>query len=335
MGERKLITRAHRGVWYVALFACTLVFAVLLTGCGPTSGQLTEREAASLGTLSPVPTRTIIANGPAMESAAPVKVTPGTGKQATSAATSKPPTSAPTAAGTSGSTPAVPPSYTLAANQADMDVPVQKACSQLLSRAAEVVPAKSVSTCITAAMRAGTGANVVLETLGTGLPGGRHTVQLRTAPEFGMFLQSPEIGVSVLLTNNVGKMLSAGQSTAVDADGDPDERSAAIVAGAARVLLDPKQLGDLLETADAFRIDYAATGTASAAAGAAPGATVRLTAVKPGPVQGVESVTLDMLVDPLYRPLQLKISGSGQGIPATTTVSYSKWGTPVHLPPAG
>lgn len=218
------------------------------------------------------------------------------------------------------------PSFTLTASQADMSVEVQQACAPLLSRTSSPVLPESVAECVAQAMHSGASYSAEIETSGTGLPGGEHHAQVRTGPEFAALITS-DAGTKLFIGNDNGRLSGRNGTVDVDPEGGPDERSAAIVGQAAEILLNPVILKRLLASASSVNVDYAPQTVD------APNAAVRLTGFGIEAIQGVDTVSLELVVDSLYRPVRLDIIGTAQSIPASTSVVYAGWGEPVGLVP--
>ncbi len=273
---------------------CAALLGPSLTGCGPLESQLEERASASAF---------------AAQSHSPTVVM-GTPRADPTVHKSKPQTPA-------AQTPS--PRFTLTAVQANMSAEVQRACGPLLSRTGSPIPPEVVGECIAQAMQAGGSYTAEIETNGTSLPGGEHHAQVQTGPTFAARVTG-EAGTDLYIGDGGGRLSGRNGTVDVDLKGGPDETSAAIVAQAAEHLLSPARLKLLLAEAKSVNVNYAPdTVDAESAA-------VRLTGFGVHAIQGVDTVSLEVVVDQLYRPVRLNIIGTAQSIPASTSVLYSGWG---------
>ncbi len=292
----------HSAVMRAGMFLCAALLLPPLTGCGPLASQLEERASAEASATQ--------AQRPSV-----VMGTPDTSVTAT------PSTQRPSA------TPAPSARVTLAANQAGMTAPVQKACAALLRREASPLAPEAAGECIEQAMIAGGTYRAAIETNGTSLPGGEHQAQVRTSPKVSAVVTG-DAGTELRIDGGSGELTGRNGTIVVDPKGGPDERSAAIVMEAAQNVLNPAGLKELFRGAESVTVDYAPQSAD------APDAAVRLTSFGVGTIQGVDTVSLELLVDPLYRPLRLVIIGTAQAIPALTSVAYEGWGEQLALPPS-
>ncbi len=289
--------------------ALLLGAAVALSGCGRLAEQI-DAEASQTPTA------------PAAGPLATAQVAPSPGPATTAPAPSAAPAPAP------APPPTKAPELSLTQSQQSLPPEVVKACGALLAGTLpERLPAAEAGACVEASMRAGTGALQTLSTRATGLPAGKHTAALSTAPEFGLHLRNEEHGVEIVVSGGLGYLLTPKGGTPADAEGGPEERFAAVLVEAASATADPAAVGALLADSGEFLVTPRSERDGMLY--------TRLSAASGPELQGVKLATLDIEIDELMRPAHLSLSGFEHEILTSVELGFSDWGTPqVIKPPA-
>ncbi|MCC9174672.1 hypothetical protein [Arthrobacter sp. zg-Y179] len=284
-----------------------LCAGLLLTvpACGPTAGQLQEREtsasAAPSGTVAAEPSRTA-------DPARPPSPVPET-------------TAPPTQVGVTGS-------------QAGMPQPVQDACQWLLRRDPEPASGTEAGACVSAAMAAGGGGVQTLRTDTSWLPAGTYSVRFATGPDFAMTLQDTDADLSITIREGQRVLRKENQDISADREGTAEEAYAAILADAAELTVRPERVAALLAPAEEVAVRYGVvldgepctqiSGSFDTAEAQEPGK-------ETGPPAGSSAVlpagSFSLCLDDFYRPVQIEITGLIQGITSKITAVNAQWGT--------
>ncbi|MCC3301451.1 hypothetical protein [Arthrobacter sp. zg-Y895] len=296
-----------------------LCAGLLLTvsACGPTAGQLQERDASAsaspsgTGRVAAEPSRTAYPARPP----APVPAT----------------TAPPTRVGVTGS-------------QAGMPQPVQDACQWLLRRDPEPASGAEAGTCVSAAMAAGGGGVQTLRTDTSWLPAGTYSVRFATGPDFAMTLQDTDADLSITIREGQRVLHKENQDISADRDGTAEEASAAILADAAELTVRPEKVAALLAPAEEVAVRYGVVldgepctqisgsfDTGDSDTGDSDTGDAQQRGNETGPPASSSAVlpagSFSLCLDDFYRPVKIEITGLNQGITSQITAVNAQWGT--------
>lgn len=284
-----------------------LCAGLLLTvsACGPTAGQLQEREAsasaAPSGTVAAEPSRTAHPAQPP----SPVPVT----------------TAPPTKVGVTGS-------------QAAMPQPVQDACQWLLRRDPEPMSGAEAGTCVSTAMASGGGGIQTLRTDTSWLPAGTYSVRFATGPDFAMTLQDTDADLSITIREGQRVLRKDGQDISAHGEGTAEEAYAAVLADAAELTVRPEKLAALLAPAEEVAVRYGVVldgEPCTQISGSFDTGEAQQPGTETGPPSGSSAVlpagSFSLCLDDFYRPVRIEITGLNQGITSKITAVNAQWGT--------
>ncbi|MCQ1986851.1 hypothetical protein [Arthrobacter sp. zg-Y844] len=301
-----------------------LCAGLLLTvsACGPTAGQLQERDSSA--------------------SAAPSATGRGAAEPSRTAHPTQPPAPVP-------ATTAPPTRVGVTGSQAGMPQPVQDACQWLLRRDPEPASGAEAGACVSAAMAAGGGGIQTLRTDTSWLPAGTYSVRFASGPDFAMTLQDTDTDLSITIREGQRVLHKENQDISADRDGTAEEAYAAILADAAELTVRPEKVAALLAPAEEVAVRYGAvldgepctqisgsfdTGdldTGDLDTGDLDTGDAQQRGNETGPPDGSSAVlpagSFSLCLDDFYRPLKIEITGLNQGITSTITAVNAQWGT--------